>query len=71
MGAYNAINISAEINKLPEEAIHQYLNNNVIGGAGHELNNEQVEVTPVGTVENIADEELLNYVNESGEKPTS
>lgn len=71
MTTYNAINISAEINKLPEEAIHQYLNNNVIGGAGHELNNEQVELTSVGTAEHIEDEELLNYLNESGEKPAS
>lgn len=71
IAAYNAINVSAEINKLPEEAIQQYLNNNVIGGAGHELNNEQIEVTPANTVESIGDEELANYLNELGEKPVS
>lgn len=71
VATYNAINVSAEINKLSEDAIHQYLNNNVIGGAGHELNNEQIEASLVGIVENINDEELVNYLNESGEKPAS
>jgi hypothetical protein len=69
LATYNKIDVSAELNKLPEEALQQYLATNTVGGAGHELNTEIDVPEASGNVESLSDDELMNYLNEAGEKP--
>jgi hypothetical protein len=65
---YSKVDVQAALNKLPEEALQQYLNTNAVGGAGHEMNAEIMAPEASNDVEDVSDEELMNYLNEAGEK---